>query len=221
MSNRSRVLDAFLRKLNYISKNLARESSTNVRRALMILERIADVLESLANILNDYRNLLKLSEIRLITKRVCRIIEENVSVIDSLLKGNIFLKLRLAKVLYQTGCIEFSLKLFSSSLESIIKESSDFEKVAEFIDASFECGLLDFAIKALERLVNMGLSSLDISYNLALAYYLAGQSLKSLEMIKKTIRKYGEKRQLSGLLSAVYIAMGEFEKASEILEKLR
>ncbi|MHA1616470.1 MAG: tetratricopeptide repeat protein [Candidatus Njordarchaeales archaeon] len=211
-----------LNSLRDLEKLAIRVLRANDRQFLILLENAMRILEELSRILNDYTKRFRLSELSAIRKRICFIMRKLLSRNVQFSREDVIMKfLHAAKCTYQVGCVEQALRIFEKILDIVYKNTVSFEILAEFVDKAFECGLLDMVIEVLRKIREYGYESFEITYNLALAYYLAGETIKAEKILKESERKYGEKRQTLGLLSAIYIAMGEFEKASKILETLR
>ncbi len=155
------------------------------------------------------------TEIKPICSRVFRVTSEILSLYISLRRIDYLISS--IKMLNDCGCGDEAKKLFNLLLEHL----DDYVNLADLIDKALECGFLDIALKGLRKLRKKGYSFFEIDYNEALVNYLCGNDMEALKIAETAIKKYGPRKQLLGLLSAIYIAIGHFEKSKEILSTLR
>jgi len=210
---RLRIINQYLYKV----KNTKRTS----KEAIMIIEKnllqITKKLNKLADVFirPDYK-LLELKKIAKELRSICK--QVYASIIHAGVEFQSYTVLiMLAKSLNDCGCHDYATKLFLHILE----RATNYSEIADLVDKTIECGLLDIALEGLKKLRKMGFSYFEIVYNEALINYLIGRDLEAFRLLKLSLREFGEKRQLLGLLVAVNIALGFFDEAKEILMKIR
>jgi len=122
-----------------------------------------------------------------------------------------------SKSLHDFGCSNLSKNIFSNLIEKI----NDYVKLSDILDLVLECGYLDLALNTLRKMREQGLVTFATAYNEALIKYLLGEDLEALKLVKIIIKRYGLRSELLGLLSAIYIGVGDLSSAKETLSILR
>ncbi len=217
------ILNEYRNHINEIlelisDRNLSKRTLRHLKKKLSKLRRF---LKKNAKIFDDHK--VSLDQIKLFinkaVKPLCRDLEKKVHLFLSINEQNETISLlgSLSKSLHDFGCDDLSKKMFNN----LIDRTSDAVKLSELLDYVLECGYLDLALKIAKKMRENGLAVFAIMYNEALIKYLLGKDLESLRIVRSIISKYGLRPEILGLLSAIYIGIGELEDAKKYLNILR
>lgn len=218
------ILHKYHDHISVIHQLLTSDGELDKKDAVKVLKKriikLKNLLTKNSKIFNDSK--LSLASIReFILKVVMPICRDLSKIIKFLLLKNLKeitdLLIDFSKSIHDFGCSSLSKNIFSVLIEKI----NDLVKLSDILDLVLECGYLDLALNILDKMKKQGLITFATTYNEALIKYLLGRDIEALEVTKKSIRKYGSRPELLGLLSAIYIGIGELDEAKKALRILR
>lgn len=208
---------------NLMATFLETRDKQSIKKIKRKISKLINMLKSDSKIFKNPK--LTISQVKLFMNKVVKpVCSEFRSLVPLFLKlieskqSDILSKLlELHKSLYDFGCDDISRELFNH----LIKRTNDLIMLSDLLDLALECGYLDLALKITKKMHENGSIIFGTAYNEALARYLLGDDIGSLSTLKEIMKKYGLRHELFGLLSAIYIALGEFNNAKEILRLAR